>query len=180
MPKLEFTENTMSFTFRVDWQTPDKYLEAARAVLGEISLDPISSDSAQERVKANRHYTGDDDGLKHDWYGTVWLNPAYSILSECVDKLIHHYRKGDILAAILFTHTLTTWEPWFQRALNFSRAFCFVNELVEWHPGHLSDMSEILKFRKAPEYDTRGTVAFYYGCNRDLFKEHFSKFGAIK
>jgi ParB family chromosome partitioning protein len=46
-----------------EWYTPPEYIEAARAVRGEIDLDPASSDIAQKTVKALHYFTLDDDGL---------------------------------------------------------------------------------------------------------------------
>lgn len=56
-----------------EWYTPAEFIEAARRVMGEIDLDPASSDIAQETVKANKYYTIDDDGLEQEWSGRVWI-----------------------------------------------------------------------------------------------------------
>ncbi|MGO9046175.1 MAG: hypothetical protein ACLQFW_04700 [Xanthobacteraceae bacterium] len=56
-----------------EWHTPAKYLAAAREVLGEIDLDPATSKAAQEVVKAKKFFTKDDDGLKQEWHGRIWL-----------------------------------------------------------------------------------------------------------
>ncbi len=50
-----------------EWYTPDGFVEAARDVLGEIELDPASSEAAQRTVNATVYYTKQDDGLAHDW-----------------------------------------------------------------------------------------------------------------
>ena len=175
-----FTKNTMKFTYRIEWQTPDKYIQAARDVMGEIDLDPISSDRANERIKAEKYYTVETNGLAQRWSGRMWINPAYEILPECVQKLIDHYSNGDLEQALIITHTLTTWEPWFQDLLLFSDSFCFVAELVPWYPGHTPDLPQIRMLRKDPVYDTRGSIVAYFGPNKDRFSEVFKKFGAIK
>jgi hypothetical protein len=65
-------------TGEYEWYTPPKYIELARAVLGEIDLDPASSEKAQEAVRAKRYFTAADQGLRHEWRGRVWLNPPYA------------------------------------------------------------------------------------------------------
>jgi hypothetical protein len=55
------------FTGETEWYTPAEYVEAARACLGGIDLDPATSPLAQDTIKAARFFTCDDDGLRHDW-----------------------------------------------------------------------------------------------------------------
>ena len=179
MGELRFSENSMEFKSKIDWQTPDVYLEAARKVMGDIDLDPSSSDSAQKRIKAKRYYTRHTNGLDKVWSGRVWLNPAYSIMSELTDKLLYHYDTGDITQAIFITHTLRIWDSWFQAALRACNAVCFMDHLVKWHPGHLPDMKMITMFQGKPEYDVRGTAAFYFGLDTEKFRQAWGKFGAI-
>src|SRR5512134_1699762 len=57
------------FTGENEWYTPAPYVEAARACLGAIDLDPASSATAQATVRAARFFTRDDDGLKQEWRG---------------------------------------------------------------------------------------------------------------
>lgn len=72
------------------WLTPPEYIEAARAVLGRIDLDPATHPEAQEWIKARQFYTRRDNGLSRDWRGRVWLNPPYARaeIAPFIDKLI--------------------------------------------------------------------------------------------
>ena len=60
-----------------EYYTPEFVIEASRLTLGEIDLDPASSISANERVKAITFYTKDHDGLNRSWHGRVWMNHPF-------------------------------------------------------------------------------------------------------
>lgn len=177
---LSFAQNSFKFTYRIDWQTPDEYIEAARQVMGEIELDPASSDNAQQRIQAKRYHTGKDNGLIQHWSGKVWINPPYGLLPEMIAKLVNHYASGDITEAILFTHTLEVWADWFQFVTKNCSSFCLLDHLVKWHCGHEADLPKIRMFEgKDPEYDQRGTIAVYFGPNQNKFAEVFGRYGVI-
>jgi hypothetical protein len=44
-------------TGEIEWYTPPEYLDRVRAMLGDIDLDPASSEIAQETVKAKHYFT---------------------------------------------------------------------------------------------------------------------------
>lgn len=71
----------------VEYYTPPEIV----AALGEFDLDPCSP---VKRLfdTANRHFTIEDDGLKQDWFGRVWLNPPYGrdCLKTWVKKMSEH------------------------------------------------------------------------------------------
>jgi hypothetical protein len=52
----------------------------ARAVLGEIDLDPASDEDANQIIRAARIYTKADQGLWQSWSGRVFLNPPGGLL----------------------------------------------------------------------------------------------------
>lgn len=61
----------------VEYYTPPAIIAAAYLVLGTIDLDPASSATANERVKAVRIFTKADDGLQQEWHGKVWMNHPF-------------------------------------------------------------------------------------------------------
>ena len=80
------------------WQTPVYILDAVRAALDRIDLDPASSATANASVRAARYYSLEraEDGAALPWAGAVWLNPPYS--AEAVKRygarLADHWRTG--------------------------------------------------------------------------------------
>jgi len=98
------------------------YIESARKVLGGIDLDPASNVVAQQTVMAERFFTIDDDGLRQEWTGRVWLNPPYSrgVISRFVNKLLTEYHAGRVTAAILLTNNFTDTK-WWQAAAKLKR-----------------------------------------------------------
>ena len=52
-----------------EWYTPAAYIEAARAVMESIDVDPASSHVANQIVKATTYYTAEDDGRLRHWQG---------------------------------------------------------------------------------------------------------------
>jgi ParB family chromosome partitioning protein len=156
------------FTGEDEWYTPPEYIEAAREALGSIDLDPASCELAQRTVKATRFLTIDDDGLKHEWHGRIWLNPPYSRkpIVRFVDKLIAEYESGRASAAVMLTNAATDTE-WFRKAARYSSAICFTRR-VEWYnaEGETAD-------------PTQGQAAFYFGDAPEWFDKVFSGFGFV-
>jgi len=68
------------------WLTPPYILEA----LGKFDLDPCAS-TDRPWDTAKHHYTKEDDGLKHDWAGRIFLNPPYGKeLKIWLERLAKH------------------------------------------------------------------------------------------
>jgi ParB family chromosome partitioning protein len=152
-----------------EWYTPATYVEAARAVLGAIDLDPASSDVAQRTVKAARYFTLDDDGLARGWAGRAWLNPPYAAgeVERFVGKLCGHVRAGEVPAAILLANNATETR-WLQEALGLARAVCFPR-------GRIKFLDEEGNPSGAP---LQGQAVLYFGPERARFVARFKEFGA--
>ena len=58
-----------------DHYTPPWLVDAARATLGSIDLDPASCDEANAWIQAGRIFTAADNGYTRPWSGHVFLNP---------------------------------------------------------------------------------------------------------
>ena len=110
-------------TSDIEWYTPDEYLQAARDVLGRIDLDPASSVMAQEKVRADRFFTIEDNGLRQEWHGNVWLNPPYAQpnIALFASKMVAEFRSGRVKAAVMLTHNFTDTK-WFHELLAAANA----------------------------------------------------------
>lgn len=154
-----------------EWYTPARYVEAAREVMGGIDLDPASCAMANQTVKATRYYTREENGLAHEWYGRIWLNPPYgklsnkSMLDVWINKLVNGYQDGQIEQAVLLA-TNNIEAPWFK--LLWEYPICFVDHEVRFlHPQGI---------RKCHLF---GTILAYLGPNEQRFIDIFSQFGTI-
>lgn len=158
------------FTGEQEWYTPEKYIEAARRVLGVIDLDPASSLLSQKVVQARYFYTSYTNGLQKKWYGKVWMNPPYTqpLISQFIYKLLREISYGDVCEAILLTHNYTD-TTWFHKAQNSAQKICFTR-------GRIRFLDQYGK-EAAP---TQGQAFFYFGSNEQLFIKVFRQFGFIR
>jgi len=153
-------------TGEFEWYTPSKYIESARFVMGKIDLDPASSETANKVVKADKIYTVKEDGLKQEWFGSVWLNPPYS--QPLIDLFCEKITSSDVKQACVLVNNATE-TAWGQRLLNWCSAVCFVKGRVRF----------IDKHGKPGGTPLQGQMILYFGSNRDKFKEEFLKYGVI-
>ncbi len=152
----------------VEWYTPQRYIDAARRVLGgTISLDPASSPLANKTVQAEVIYTQTDDGLAQPWHGSVWLNPPYGKGTGLfITKLVDEYEAGRVSAAVVLINAYGMDASWFQPL--YDHLLCFTDHRIIF---------------ESPQRDTggpaNGNLFLYVGSDRDLFTRVFSEFGTV-
>lgn len=146
-----------------EWYTPEKYIEAARAVMGGIDIDPASCELANETVKAETYYDKETDGLSQEWYGRVWLNPPYSsaLIPAFADKLI----TSDIEQAIALVNNATD-TAWFRKMVERAAAIVFTTGRVRFY-----------KSDKEKGSPLQGQAFLYYGDRVEAFLKVFSEYG---
>ena len=149
-----------------EWYTPVEYIEAARAVMGTIDLDPASTAEANAIVGAATFYTVADDGLAQAWVGRVWMNPPYArpLIDDFCGKLADNYAQGDVTEACVLVNNATD-TGWFHALAEVSAAICFPRGRVKfWHPERES----------AP---LQGQAVIYMGPRIQPFRTWFTEFG---
>jgi hypothetical protein len=163
MGTIRGTEGTGEF----ERYTPAKYIEAARMVLGEIDLDPASSDIAQQTVKATQYFTVADNGLEQEWHGRIWLNPPYhrELAPKFIDKLVAEIAAGHVAEAIMLTNNCTDTD-WFLTAAKACSAICFSFGRIRFTDIH---GQEVLP--------TQGQAFFYFGERVEAFRVGFAEIG---
>jgi phage N-6-adenine-methyltransferase len=168
LPETEPVRGTAG-TGNNEWFTPNKYLPLVREVLGEIDLDPASHTIAQRTVQAAQYFTKQDDGLKHEWHGRVWLNPPYDrlLIPLFVAKLLAEWKARRTTAAILLTHAYTS-SSWFQNVAANASAICFPSERVRFY-----------KLDGEPAKPTQGQAFAYFGDDVARFTKVFGALGAV-
>ena len=153
-----------------EWYTPPKYIDAARAVMGSIDLDPASSSAANDMVQADEYYTLEDDGLAYDWSGKVWMNPPYSqpLINEFCKKFAEDYQQRLITEGCVLVNNATD-TGWYHTLLEHAGAVCFVK-------GRVKFIDENGEATGAP---LQGQTVLYFGDNTDGFWQHFGEFGRV-
>jgi phage N-6-adenine-methyltransferase len=151
-----------------EWYTPAEYIEAARAAMGDIDLDPATCAAAQEVIRAGAFFTKEDDGLVQPWRGRVWLNPPYSasLVQGFVDKLCAEYDGNRTTEAVVLVNNATD-TAWFHSLLERFPACVLRRRVPFWRPGFNGGGAR------------QGQVIFYLGPNTDRFRVVFSRFGVV-
>ena len=89
-----------------DWYTPRWIIDT----LGPFDLDPCAApESVRPFPTATTMLTRQEDGLAHEWHGTVWMNPPYSraLLRQFCERMARH---GDGIALLVNRQDNLLWQ----------------------------------------------------------------------
>ena len=106
-----------------EWLTPPELIHA----LGAFDLDPCSPGDRRPWNTAAKHYSIEDDGLRQDWSGRVWLNPPYANSAQWLARLAEHGRG----TALIFARTET--RAWFEQVWPKAAGLLFIRGRVKFH-----------------------------------------------
>lgn len=154
-----------------EWYTPEKYIQAAREVMGGIDLDPASCAQANETVRATRYYDIQSNGLDKEWNGRVWLNPPYGRSEDGSNqdvwssRLIDQYHDGVTTEAILLVNAAVDTR-WFQRLFNYP--ICFPAQRINFSTPESTISGS-----------THGSALVYFGPHDRHFADVFGRFGTV-
>jgi ParB family chromosome partitioning protein len=165
-PRVRAAENHRARgTGDFEWFTPERWVAAARAVMGGIDLDPATHARAQQMIQAKLCFTRADNGLMQEWHGRVWLNPPYTQpdIARFVDKLVTELLAGRTIQAILLTHNYSD-TAWFHTAARNANALCFPRGRIAF----VDDAGE-------PCAPTQGQTFFYFGAEVARFCDAFRR-----
>lgn len=154
-----------------EWYTPPVFIEAAREVMGDIDLDPASSEVADRTVKATTFYSKDDNGLKLPWYGRVWLNPPYAqpLIQFFAEKVVAEYDADNIEQAVVLVNNATETK-WFQVMARTATAICFPTGRIKYLDATGTPANTPLQ----------GQAFLYFGADNGRFMSVFEKFGVVR
>ena len=149
-----------------EWYTPPEIIESARAIMGKIDLDPATSESANEIIKAEQIFTEENDGLIQQWNGNVWMNPPYSqpLISEFSDKLISELPNINQACILVNNATETNW---LQNMMQKCDVICFLKGRIKFIDMNGNPSGAPLQ----------GQVILYFGENIIKFNNEFNKHG---
>jgi ParB family chromosome partitioning protein len=151
-----------------EWYTPPEYIEAARAAMGSIDLDPATSVVAQAIVRARKHFTINDNGLEKRWSGNVWLNPPYSkdLIGLFAAKVVEESSRFSQAIVLVNNATDTAW---FHGLCSVAAAVCFFRGRIKF----------LDRSGNPANTPVQGQAAVYVGDRPEAFRAEFSRHGIV-
>jgi DNA N-6-adenine-methyltransferase (Dam) len=147
-----------------DFYTHQRLIEAARAAMGSIDLDPASCSEANTIVRAQTFYAFRENGLLKDWAGNVWLNPPFGNWGDWAGKAIAEWRSGRInQMCVLASSRVSTAQHFFPIVREAAALVIPCGRYPFWGPKAV-----------APD---EGHFIYYFGPNVEQFISAFTPIG---
>jgi hypothetical protein len=156
------------------WNTPTRYLDAARRALGgAIDLDPYTSLAANVRVGAALTFTAAEPappGTQWPLVDTVWMNPPYSgaLVLQASSQLVAAYQAKRFQRAVVLVNNATDTR-FFNLLLREAAAVCFTEGRIAFENVDGKRISG----------NTRGQAFFWFGKDCQAFADEFARFGPV-
>ena len=149
-----------------DYYTNPRIIEAARHAMGDIDLDPASHASANATVKAGRFFTKADNGLAQEWSGRVWMNPPFSAWPAWSEKALLEIASGRIDQICALAANRTVSANYFFPFMKTANASCNTKGRIPFAGIAGRALND-------------GHTIYYFGPNRDRFREAFKLIGRV-
>ncbi|GEA16775.1 DNA N-6-adenine-methyltransferase of bacteriophage [Moorella sp. E308F] len=89
-----------------EWETPQELFDQLNEEF-HFDLDPCAT---PQNAKCAQFFTKKENGLKQDWFGTVFMNPPYGReIKQWVQKAYEEAEKGCTVVCLLPARTDTSW-----------------------------------------------------------------------
>jgi phage N-6-adenine-methyltransferase len=147
------------------WYTPPEIIALIQQCLEGITLDPCADDG--KHIESCYHLTATEDGLSHQWFGRVFMNPPYSCPGVWIAKLQEEFSLGRVEEAIALVPVATDTK-WFHPLIS-SNLICFWKGRIKF-----------LDVNYQPKMPARQShCLIYWGKNQSRFRQVFSPFGTF-
>jgi hypothetical protein len=175
-------------TIDVERYTPPEIAAAAREALGNIDLDPCTTELVNRTfIRATRFYTKENNGLDRErmpWAGRVYVNPPSYIENDGQqrnspqlfwERLVIEYEAKRVTAGVFLAFNLEH----VQQSQNWNRCmlewpFCIpAKRLVFWRK---KNGLQALEPRDHPEF---ASAVIYVGRSVKRFAKAFENIGAV-
>lgn len=124
-----------------EWKTPRWLLTFINRHF-KISLDPCCT---VFNVRAKKHYTIKEDGLKQKWISWTFVNPPYSQAYKWMEKAYNEYKGGINIICLIFAKTETRF---FQQFAFKSNYILFINKRLKFY-GNKRSKRDVAPFGSA-------------------------------
>jgi len=118
-----------------EWSSPRELVEPLADAVDGFDLDPCSG--AESSPFADSVFTEDDDGLAQDWYGTVWVNPPYSAMSQWTSKALAQFER-DAVDRVFYLCKGDSSTDWWQRAAASASVVATIDHRLKFGDGENS------------------------------------------
>jgi len=156
-----------------EWYTPPQVIEAARATMGGIDLDPASCPSANLTIAASAYYSERVNGLDrlNPWLGRIWINPPYGGKAELfTGRLLSELSPaGEVTQAIVLLGSQALVTKWADPAVRRSNAIGVSRGRWEFRPGNGQIISS----------PAGGSSLLYFGDRVEAFSRHFESLAHV-
>jgi hypothetical protein len=171
-----------------EWYTPTPFVEAARAVMGSIDLDPASHPEANERIKATRIYSEEDNGLVQPWEGNVFLNPPGGHVNAFWGRACAFYLNGAVKQLVWIGYSLeqlqtlqqsdTLMQPLEFPIMFTAKRIAFVENAAK-REARIAKLIALGKDPRKSSGPSHSNYICYMGPNVREFSKQFGVFGKV-